>query len=188
MIVVMAVTATEAEVIGVKSQILAEGLTPHEHQGVERTVIAVVGEIGSRKQSLMSRLSELQGVVSVTPISRPFKLTSREFHAENTVIRVLDAVVGDGSLTIMAGPCSVESREQVLETALRRKPKALVVEEPAKIVKPGETPAGEPEREERVRRTNFPPPDQPPKTEPPAGVAGDGYFGHGSGNRKLNHG
>ena len=117
MFVVMAVTATEADVIGVKSQILAEGLTPHEHQGVERTVIAVVGEIGPRKQALMNRLSELQGVVSVTPISRPFKLTSREFHAENTVIRVLDAVVGDGSLTIMAGPCSVESRDQVLETA-----------------------------------------------------------------------
>ncbi len=65
----------------------------------------------------MSRLSTLPGVESVTPISRPFKLSSREFHPEDTVIRALDAVIGDGSLTIMAGPCSVESREQVLETA-----------------------------------------------------------------------
>jgi ATP-dependent Lon protease len=54
----------------------------------------------------------------------------------------------------------VDSMEQVLETALRRKPKALVVEEPAKIVKPNDTPSTEPE--ERVRRTNFPPTDQPP--------------------------
>jgi 3-deoxy-7-phosphoheptulonate synthase len=53
----------------------------------------------------------------VTPISRPFKLASREFHAEDTVITVGDVHVGDGSLTVMAGPCSVESREVALETA-----------------------------------------------------------------------
>ncbi len=117
MFVVMAVTATETEILGVKSHILEEGMTPHEHIGAERRVIAVVGEVGPRRQVLQSRLSGLPGVESVTPISRPFKLTSREFHREDTVIRVLDAVVGDGSLTIMAGPCSVESREQVLETA-----------------------------------------------------------------------
>jgi ATP-dependent Lon protease len=56
----------------------------------------------------------------------------------------------------------VDSMEQVLETALRRKPKALVVEEPAKIVKPGDMPSEKPEREERVRRTTFPPTEQPP--------------------------
>jgi hypothetical protein len=56
----------------------------------------------------------------------------------------------------------VDSMEQVLDTALRRKPKALVVEEPAKIVKPGDAPSSEPDREERVRRTGFPPTDQPP--------------------------
>ena len=65
----------------------------------------------------MSRLGALSGVETVTPISRPFKLTSREFHPEDTVIQVLDAVIGDGSLTMMAGPCSVESREQLFETA-----------------------------------------------------------------------
>ena len=117
MFVVMTVGASEAEILGVKSQILAEGLTPFDHVGAERTVIAVVGEIGSRKPILIDRLSALPGVESVTPISRPFKLTSREFHPEDTVIRVLDAVIGDGSLTIMAGPCSVESREQLFETA-----------------------------------------------------------------------
>ena len=117
MFVVMSITASEAEILGVKSHILAEGMTPHEHHGSERRVIAVVGEVGPRRQELQSRLSGLPGVEGVTPISRPFKLTSREFRPEDTVIRVLDAVIGDGSLTIMAGPCSVESRDQVLETA-----------------------------------------------------------------------
>jgi 3-deoxy-7-phosphoheptulonate synthase len=117
MFVVMAVGASEAEVLNVKSQILEEGLNPFEHVGEERTVIAVVGEIGTRKPVLLDRLAALPGVESVTPISRPFKLTSREFHPEDTVIRVLDAVIGDGSLTVMAGPCAVEHRDQMLETA-----------------------------------------------------------------------
>ena len=117
MFVVMAATATEAEILGVKSQILAEGLTPFDHAGAERVVVAVVGDVGPRRQQLMNRLSALPGVEAITPLTRPFKLTSREFHPEDTIIRVLDAVVGDGSLTVMAGPCSVESRDQLMETA-----------------------------------------------------------------------
>src|SRR4051794_21274939 len=116
MFVVMASGAGEAEVNGVKGTILAEGLTPFENVGTNQVVIAVVGEVGARRPQLMSRLAALPGVETVTPISRPFKLVSREFHPEDTVIRVLDAAVGDGSLTIMAGPCSVESREQLLDT------------------------------------------------------------------------
>jgi 3-deoxy-7-phosphoheptulonate synthase len=117
MFVVMTAGASEAEILGVKSQILAEGLTPFDHVGPERTVIAVVGEIGSRRPALLERFATLAGVASVKPISRPFKLTSREFHPEDSVIRVLDAVIGDGSLTVMAGPCSIESRDQLFETA-----------------------------------------------------------------------
>jgi 3-deoxy-7-phosphoheptulonate synthase len=116
MFVVMATQATEAEVNGVKGRILAEGLTPFEHVGTSHTVIAVVGEIGARRPALMSLLGALPGVETITPISRPYKLVSREFHPEDSVIRVLDAVIGDGSLTVMAGPCSVESREQLFET------------------------------------------------------------------------
>src|SRR3954452_20390347 len=117
MFVVMTVGATEAEILGVKSQILAEGLTPFDHLSGGRTTVAVVGEIGARRPALLERFAVLPGVETVRPISRPFKLTSREFHPEDTVIRVLDAVIGDGSLTMMAGPCSVESREQLFETA-----------------------------------------------------------------------
>ncbi|MEO5917951.1 MAG: 3-deoxy-7-phosphoheptulonate synthase [Candidatus Limnocylindrales bacterium] len=117
MFVVMARTATEAEILGVKSHILGEGMTPYDHVGADRVVIAVVGEVGPRRSALMSKLGALPGVETVTPISTPFKLTSREFHPENTVVRVLDAIVGDGGLTVMAGPCSVESRDQLFETA-----------------------------------------------------------------------
>ncbi len=116
MFVVMRTGATEAEVIGVKGLILAEGLTPFENAGSDRVVIAVVGEIGGRRPQLMARLQATPGVAIVTPISKPYKLVSREFHPENTVIRVLDAVIGDGSLTVMAGPCAIESREQLMET------------------------------------------------------------------------
>ncbi len=116
MFVVMRTGATEAEVIGVKGLILAEGLTPFENVAEAYTAIAVVGEIGRRREALTARLQALPGVERVTAISKPYKLVSREFHPENTVVRVLDAVIGDGSLTVMAGPCSIESRDQLMET------------------------------------------------------------------------
>jgi 3-deoxy-7-phosphoheptulonate synthase len=117
MFVAMRQGATEAEILGVKSRILAEGLTPYEHAGATGTLLAVVGEVGKRRPALIEQFSVLPGVERVTPILRPFKLTSREFHPEDTVIPVLDAVIGDGGLTVMAGPCSVESRDQLMETA-----------------------------------------------------------------------
>jgi 3-deoxy-7-phosphoheptulonate synthase len=117
MFVVMAVSATPQEVDAVESFIVAEGLQSYPHRGAERVVIAVVGEVGGHRERLIGRLSMMPGVDTVTPISRPFKLTSREFHPEDTVIRVGGATVGDGSLTVMAGPCSVEGRDQLLEVA-----------------------------------------------------------------------
>jgi 3-deoxy-7-phosphoheptulonate synthase len=117
MLVAMSVGATEEQVQHVRDQIVAEGLTPHESRGLERVVIGVVGNVGPRKEQVMNRLSALPGVATVTPISRPFKLASREFHSGDTHVRVRGLAIGDGSLTVMAGPCSVESRDQLLETA-----------------------------------------------------------------------
>ena len=101
MFVVMASGASEAEILGVKSRILAEGLTPFDHAGSERR-----RHRGRRRdrgaQAGPARAASRRCPASsaVTPISRPFKLTSREFHPEDTVIRVLDAVdrrrVADG--------------------------------------------------------------------------------------------
>jgi len=115
--IVMSARATEAEVNAVKGVILAEGLQPHVSPGSERIVIALVGDVGSRRQTLISRFESMPGVEQVTPITRPYKLASREFHPEDTVIEVGDVRIGDGSLTVMAGPCSIESREVALETA-----------------------------------------------------------------------
>ena len=117
MIIVMSATATAEEINSVKSAILAEGLQPHENPAQGHVVIALVGEVSTRRQHLESRFSALPGVESVTPITRPFKLASREFHPDDTIVEVGPAVIGDGSLTVMAGPCSVESREVALETA-----------------------------------------------------------------------
>jgi 3-deoxy-7-phosphoheptulonate synthase len=117
MLVVMSVGATEEEVQEVRRHIEADGLTPHESRGEQRVIIGVVGDVGPRKEQVMAHLAVLPGVESVTPISKPFKLTSRDFHPQDTVIRVGDATIGGGSLTIMAGPCAIESRDQLMRTA-----------------------------------------------------------------------
>jgi len=117
MLVAMSVGATEAEIEAVEDHIRSVGLTPHESRGMERVVIGVVGDVGVRRDQVMNHLLSMPGIETVTPISRPFKLASREFHPEDSVVRVRDRSIGDGGLTVMGGPCSVESRDQLLETA-----------------------------------------------------------------------
>ena len=117
MLVVMSVAATEQEVQEVRRHIEADGLTPHESRGEQRVVIGVVGDVGLRKEQVMNHLAGLPGVESVTPVSKPFKLTSREFHPGDSVIRAGSATIGGGTLTVMAGPCAIESRDQLLRTA-----------------------------------------------------------------------
>ena len=117
MLVVMSVGATEEEVKEVRRHIEADGLTPHESHGEQRVIIGVVGDVGPRKEQVMAHLAVLPGVESVTPISKPFKLTSRDFHPADTIIRVGDTTIGGGSLTVIAGPCAIESREQLMRTA-----------------------------------------------------------------------
>jgi phospho-2-dehydro-3-deoxyheptonate aldolase len=117
MIVVMSVGATEQQANDVRDLVKAAGLTPHDNYGTQRVVIAVLGDVGPQRDHLMSKLNLMPGVESVTPISRPFKLTSRESHPEDTIIELAGTRVGNGSLTIMAGPCSIEGREMMIETA-----------------------------------------------------------------------
>jgi 3-deoxy-7-phosphoheptulonate synthase len=117
MIIVMTVGATELEANDVRDQIRALELTPHDNYGTERVVIAVLGDVGPVRDHLMSKLSSMPGIESVTPISRPFKLASRETHPEDTVIELKGTKIGNGSLTIMAGPCSIENPEMMIETA-----------------------------------------------------------------------
>jgi 3-deoxy-7-phosphoheptulonate synthase len=86
----------------------------HISQGEERTIVGVVGD-----QLLVNpdAFSQLNGVERVLPLSQPFKLASRDFRPEDTVIRVNGVSIGGETFVVMAGPCAVESREQLLQTA-----------------------------------------------------------------------
>jgi len=114
MIVVMHVSSTEQDVNGVLNRLGELGLRGHPSLGAERTVIGVVGRVFPEPAD---ELGVLPGVEDVVRVSRPFKLPSREFHPENTVIRVGDVAIGQGSVVVMAGPCAVESEEQLMATA-----------------------------------------------------------------------
>ena len=117
MIIAMSMGATEEQTNAVRDQLKAYGLQPHDNFGTQRVVIAVLGDVAPVRDLLMGKLSVMPGVESVTPITRPYKLTSRESHPEDTVIEVLGKKIGNGALTIMAGPCSIEDRDMMLLTA-----------------------------------------------------------------------
>jgi 3-deoxy-7-phosphoheptulonate synthase len=114
-IVVMKSNAEEAEVQGVVERLEALGLGAHLSGGRERTVIGVIG-VGFSPE-LPALMELLPGVDHVTRITRPYKLASSEFRPTPTIIQVGDVKIGSDEFVVMAGPCSVESREQVLETA-----------------------------------------------------------------------
>jgi len=114
MIIVMEASATKQEIEAVRTKLVQEGFSVHLSEGVARTIIGVIGD---RTRALSLSLGVMPGVEKVIPILNPFKLTSREFQQENTVIRVGKHVLGGNQIHLIAGPCAVESREQLLETA-----------------------------------------------------------------------
>ncbi len=106
--------ATKAQIADVVKQIEANGLKSHLSSGEDRTVIGV---IGSNPFALKDVFVEAPGVFEVIPITKPYKLSNREFRPHDTRIRIGDREVGGDRLWIVAGPCSVESDEVYLETA-----------------------------------------------------------------------
>ncbi len=114
MFIAMKPHATQAEFDAVVEKVRALGLTPHPISGTERRVVAVVGNTGAVDPD---DFGMLPGVAEALRVSQPFKLVSREVKEEGTVIDVGGVEIGGRAITVMAGPCSVESREQILETA-----------------------------------------------------------------------
>jgi 3-deoxy-7-phosphoheptulonate synthase len=114
MIILMKKNATQEQIDQVTEWIESAGYRPHLSQGVERTLIGAIGD--DRGKAHLKSAAFLSGVEKVVPILKPYKLTGREFREENTVIRVGDAAIGGGEFTVMAGPCSVESEEQMMES------------------------------------------------------------------------
>ncbi len=114
MIIVMKQGATNAQVTNVAARIEEWGCQAHISEGKERIIIGVIGNGRPLDREPIERMS---GVERTVPILRPFKLAGRDFHPKDTVIEVNGVSVGGEQLVVMAGPCAVESREQLLETA-----------------------------------------------------------------------
>jgi 3-deoxy-7-phosphoheptulonate synthase len=114
MMIVMHTDATPEQIKEVVTRIKAHNMNAHLSQGDERTIIGVVGDGRPLEQAQFLRLP---GVARIVPISLPFKLASREFNPKDTVIKLNGVEIGGNVVVLMAGPCAVESREQILEAA-----------------------------------------------------------------------
>jgi 3-deoxy-7-phosphoheptulonate synthase len=114
MIVVMNPGAGEQEVARITDKLKKMGYGVHLSTGENRTVIGVIGQ---RREEVAQAMEAMPEVEKVVFISRPFKLAGREFHPENTVIKIGDLTIGDTELVIMAGPCAIEDEEQLLQAA-----------------------------------------------------------------------
>lgn len=114
MIIVLKMGATVEQIEEVSTRLTDEGFKIHLSQGVEKTIM---GAIGDRTRMEALDLEAMPWVEKVVPILAPYKLVSREFHATDSIIRVGGHEIGGSKIHVMAGPCAVESRAQILETA-----------------------------------------------------------------------
>src|ERR1044072_5371668 len=115
MIIAMKSDATEEQIQDVCESIRRYGYKPHLIRGEERVVIGAVGH-GDNKDHLQN-LRSSQGVADVVPILQPYKIVSRELKPQKSIVRVGDLEIGGSRFVVMAGPCSVETRAQVVERA-----------------------------------------------------------------------
>ncbi|HOC58399.1 MAG TPA: 3-deoxy-7-phosphoheptulonate synthase [Smithellaceae bacterium] len=115
MIIVMKSHATEKQIENVVNWIESVGYKAHPSSGVERTIIGAVGD--QRDKAVLKYVESLPGVEKTMPILKPYKLASRESHEGDTVITVGTIQIGGPDFVVMAGPCAIESEEQLLESA-----------------------------------------------------------------------
>jgi 3-deoxy-7-phosphoheptulonate synthase len=114
MIIVLKPHSTPEQIRHVVERIENLGLVAHLSQGVARTIIGVIGD----EEKLQAEpLQAIEGVESVVPILKPYKLASREFHAEDSVVEIQGVRIGGGHLGMIAGPCAIESAERLFEIA-----------------------------------------------------------------------
>ena len=114
MIVVMKRGATQAQVVNVTARIEQLGCQVHISEGKECTIIGI---IGNGRPLDREQIERMVGVERTVPVLLPFKLTSRDFHPQNTIIPINGVSVGDKRLVVMAGPCAVEGHAELLEAA-----------------------------------------------------------------------
>ncbi len=116
MIISMLPGATQEQIEHVCDKIKGFGYSVHPIKGEERTVIGAIGD-GKDKDRIISVMESVPGVESVIPILQPFKLVGRELKKGKTIIQMDGLTIGGDQFVVMAGPCSVEYREQILTTA-----------------------------------------------------------------------
>jgi 3-deoxy-7-phosphoheptulonate synthase len=114
MLIIMKPNATPQQIEAVVNAVKAHGLTPHITQGIEATIITAVGEF---LMPSTDPFEVLDGVEGVKRISQPYKLGSRQVHPEDSIFPIDGFQVGGNDIVVIAGPCSVESKSQILETA-----------------------------------------------------------------------
>ena len=115
MILILKPTATANDIADIKNRLAARGLRPVIMEGAEKVAIGIIGE--TRSHLPVDQVQALPYVETIRRISDPYKLANRAFHPENTVVNAGGALTGDGHFAMMAGPCSIESREQIIEIA-----------------------------------------------------------------------
>ncbi len=115
MIIVMQPHASAEQIAAVVAKVEARGYRVHLSQGEERTIIGVIGD---DRPIDKQQFEALDGVEKTVPILKPFKLASRDMHPSDSLVPLDGLKVGGPRLALIAGPCSVESRSQILETAL----------------------------------------------------------------------
>jgi len=115
MVIVMKPEATEEQLQNVVTRIEELGYKPHVIYGATRNVIGAVGD--ERGKFILQSLEVMDGVEAVIPILKPYKLTSKEVKREKSIINVKDVAIGGDELVVIAGPCAVESEEQIINTA-----------------------------------------------------------------------
>lgn len=114
MILTLKPKATKKDVELIRKKIKELGFTPHISQGKEVTIVGVIGPHAILKKDIFEAMDV---VAFITPISKPYKLVSREFKKDNTVIKVDDLKIGGRDIIVVAGPCSVETKELLIEVA-----------------------------------------------------------------------
>ena len=114
MIIVMSPASSQEDLAGVEEKIKANGLTFHLSKGEDRTIVGVIGD---KKKIANLEMNMMPGVEKTVRITEKYKLVSREFHPADTVIDVDGVKIGGEHLTVMAGPCAVESEDQLKEAA-----------------------------------------------------------------------
>ncbi|NMC61046.1 MAG: 3-deoxy-7-phosphoheptulonate synthase [Candidatus Methanofastidiosa archaeon] len=127
MIIVMKLGVEDSQVQETINRIKDLGFNAHLSRGENRTVIGVIGDVSTIEESEVERLRATPYIEEVVRVSKPYKLVSRAFKKENTIIKVNGVEIGGKKIVVMAGPCAVENKDQIMDIAKEVKKSGAVI-------------------------------------------------------------